>query len=263
MSVIRQIARSIKRKAIGQPAPEAIGQPVPDSSTTSKPFNNSFSDESMREITDKVRPYTMTSDARLGHLLHAVDYLVTNSIEGDFVECGVWRGGSSMAAMYRLEHHGIRDRIFHLCDTFEGMSPPTSEDTTFQGDSAANLLESSDPDASNVWAKCSLENVKHNVGLTGYPEEHVHFAVGKIEDTMPTSAPNRIALLRLDTDWYESTKHEMETLYPLLVPGGVLIVDDYGHWQGAKKAIDEYVQENEIRLFLVPSDYTGRIAVKP
>ena len=72
--------------------------------------------------------------------------------------------------------------------------------------------------------------------------------------------PERIALLRIDTDWYESTRHELVHLYPRLSPGGVLIIDDYGHWQGARKAVDEYFQAG---LFLNHIDYTGRLAIKP
>ena len=79
---------------------------------------------------------------------------------------------------------------------------------------------------------------------------------------MPGYLPSGIALLRLDTDWYESTKHELEHLYPLLVSGGVIIIDDYGHWKGAKKAVDEYIKDNNLPLLLNRIDYTGRIGIK-
>ena len=83
-----------------------------------------------------------------------------------------------------------------------------------------------------------------------------------MEETIPTHIPHAISLLRLDTDWYESTKHELTHLFPLLSPGGVIIIDDYGHWQGAKKAVDEYFEENKIKILLNRIDYTGRIGVK-
>src|ERR1051325_10354963 len=86
---------------------------------------------------------------------------------------------------------------------------------------------------------------------------------GTVEETIPAQAPERIALLRLDTDWYESTRHELVHLYPRLVPGGVLIIDDYGHWEGARKAVDEYIAQNNLRLFLNRIDYAGRLAIKP
>ena len=84
-----------------------------------------------------------------------------------------------------------------------------------------------------------------------------------VEDTIPNQAPKEIALLRLDTDWYESTLHELEHLYPRLVSGGVLIIDDYGHWRGAREAVDEYIDKHKLKLFLTRIDYTGRLCVKP
>jgi hypothetical protein len=105
--------------------------------------------------------------------------------------------------------------------------------------------------------------VRNNVCGTGYPREKLHFVVGKVEDTIPATMPRKIALLRLDTDWYDSTKHELSHLFPLLRPQGVLIVDDYGHWQGARKAVDEYFAAHQTGILLHRIDYTGRIAVKP
>jgi len=96
----------------------------------------------------------------------------------------------------------------------------------------------------------------------GYPEQQIHFVEGLVEETLPAEAPEEIALLRLDTDWYSSTKHELEQLYPRLAPGGVLILDDYGHWQGARRAVDEYFAENQITLLLNRVDSTARIGVK-
>lgn len=98
---------------------------------------------------------------------------------------------------------------------------------------------------------------------TGYPPERIHLVPGRVEDTVPAQAPERIALLRLDTDWYASTKHELDHLYPRLSDGGVLIVDDYGHFEGARRAVDDYLAEQAEPLLLNRIDYTGRIAVKP
>jgi hypothetical protein len=97
---------------------------------------------------------------------------------------------------------------------------------------------------------------------TGYPSDLINYVEGKVEETIPVNAPDQISLLRLDTDWYESTKHELIHLYPRLVEGGVLIIDDYGHWQGARRAVDEYIEENNLPLLLCRIDYTGRITVK-
>ena len=112
------------------------------------------------------------------------------------------------------------------------------------------------------WCYAPLDAVREAVLSSGYPSRKITFVKGRVEDTLPQAAPEKIAILRLDTDWYESTRHELETLYPRLVRGGVLILDDYGHWQGAKKAVDEYIEKNDLKLFLSRTDYTGRVAIK-
>ncbi len=113
-----------------------------------------------------------------------------------------------------------------------------------------------------VWAYSALEEVKHNLLSTGYPAERISFIKGKVEETIPLNAPPQIALLRLDTDWYESTYHELVHLFPRLSSGGILIIDDYGHWKGARKAVDKYFSENKLDLLLHRIDYSGRICVK-
>jgi len=97
---------------------------------------------------------------------------------------------------------------------------------------------------------------------TGYPEDQVIFIKGRVEDTIPQTVPEQIALLRLDTDWYESTYHELIHLYPRLVNRGILILDDYGYWQGARKAVDTYFQENKVGMYLHRVDESARIGVK-
>ena len=100
------------------------------------------------------------------------------------------------------------------------------------------------------------------MALTNYDPKCMHFVQGKVEDTIPEQAPQSIALLRLDTDWYESTRHELEHLFPRLSPGGILIIDDYGDWQGARKATDEFVAKHAPGFFLSRIDDTGRLAIK-
>jgi hypothetical protein len=97
---------------------------------------------------------------------------------------------------------------------------------------------------------------------TGYPAEDTSFIVGRVQDTIPEQTPRKIALLRLDTDWFESTYHELIHLWPLLVEGGVLIIDDYGDWAGAKKAVDQYFGEQGLRPFLHRIDASARVVVK-
>ncbi len=220
-----------------------------------------FSENDVK-IIQTVKTYTMTSPERMFAFINAVDYVVANKIEGDIVECGVWRGGSSMTAALRLLQNNDKQRHLYLYDTFEGMSEPTENDVHFDGSEAQNLLDNADKIQDQIWCYSTLDEVKNNMAKTNYPANKITYVQGKVEDTIPSTLPNKIAILRLDTDWYESTKHEMVHLFPLLSKGGVLIIDDYGHWQGARKAIDEYLQEHNIQILLNRIDYTGRIGVK-
>lgn len=220
-------------------------------------------DPSVAETIREVRPYTLTSVQRLVALCDAVQYLVRNQIPGDIVECGVWKGGSMMAVARTLIQAGDQTRHLYLFDTYEGMTSPSDKDISVQGELASDLLRHEDKeDANSVWCVAPLDEVRRAVGSVGYDSTKVHFVEGRVEETLPKMAPEQIALLRLDTDWYESTWHEMEHLFPRLTKGGVLIVDDYGHWQGARQAIDEYIKEKKIQILLHRIDETGRCAVK-
>lgn len=170
-----------------------------------------------------------------------------------------------MAIAETLLALGVKDRELFLYDTFEGMTAPTEEDVDQLNRDAASQLkqDASKKSESVVWAYSGLEEVKQNIARTGYPANKIHFIQGDILKTIPTHLPGTTSLLRLDTDWYESTKHEMEHLYPLLVSKGILIIDDYGFWKGSKKAVDEYLHQHQIPLMLHRMDETGRSAVKP
>jgi len=209
-------------------------------------------------------PYTMTSIERMFALYKATEYIIKNNIEGDFVECGVWRGGSTMVILQALQKFNITNRKVWLFDTFEGMSAPTEDDKDFSNLSASiQLQQSKKNNDSIIWAYATLDDVKQNIALTKYPLENVHFIKGKVEDTLPNNQYfTSCALLRLDTDWYESTKIELEYFYPLLIKNGVLLIDDYGHWQGCKKAVDEYFEQQKFFPLLQRIDYTGRLFVK-
>jgi hypothetical protein len=124
------------------------------------------------------------------------------------------------------------------------------------------MKESEDEKEFSVWCYSGIDEVKNNLFTTGYPKEKLFFVKGKVEDTIPGEIPSAIAILRLDTDWYESTYHELKHLYPLLNSGGVLIIDDYGHWQGSRQATDNYFSEINKPVLLNRVDYTGRIAIK-
>jgi hypothetical protein len=221
-------------------------------------------DDAEQEMIRRVERFTMTSPERIASVCAATRYVQTNGIAGDIVECGVWRGGSMMAAALTLLGEGESDRDLYLYDTYAGMTEPGEADTDRRGRSAHSMIRGLAPSGEGSdWCNASLADVQANLRSTGYPSERLHFVAGLVEETIPATLPERIALLRLDTDWYESTRHELEHLMPLLEPGGVLILDDYGHWQGARRAVDEYLEQTGLPLLLNRIDYTGRIAVMP
>lgn len=207
------------------------------------------------KIIEAVTPYTMIGRERLQALITATRYIVRNGIEGAVVECGVWRGGASAAAALALKDLD-ETRDMYMFDTFEGMPEPTKEDKSFGNDSAMEVFNKLRTSAkSSSWDMASLEDVRANLTTLGLNAEGFTFVKGMVEDTIPEKSPDgAIALLRLDTDWYKSTKHEMDHLFPKLVPGGVLIIDDYGDWQGAREAIDEYIETHKTRILLTRVD---------
>ncbi len=207
------------------------------------------------ETINRVRRATMTGPARVAAVCHAVEYIVRGEIPGTIVECGVWKGGSMMAAALTLQRLKAK-RELYLFDTFDGMTPPTSADKDLRGRLADERLGP----YSYSHLRVTVEHVAANLESTGYRNSLIHYVRGPVEETLPEKAPEQIALLRLDTDWYESTLHEMKTLFPRLSPGGILIIDDYGDWQGARKAVDEYFANHAV--FLSRIDFTGRLMVK-
>ena len=164
-----------------------------------------------------------------------------------------------------LLKRGDISREIWMYDTFEGMTEPTDEDieieTRIKGKDLLSGVQKT-TEKYNMWAYSPIDEVKKNMQKTGYPTDKFRYIVGKVEDTLIDSQPNEIALLRLDTDWYESTRIELEKLYPLVVSGGILIIDDYGHFSGAKKAVDEYFKTTNRTPLLNRIDYTGRLIIK-
>ena len=220
-------------------------------------------DSSFLELHDRCRPYTMTSTERMYALWGAARHVCRQGIAGDALECGVWQGGSSMLVALTFDREGDHERRVWLYDTFEGMSEPTERDVAIDGFDAAEHWNEirSQPDG-HIVARTSLDDVRANMATTGLPAERFNFVKGPVEQTIPGTLPERIALLRLDTDWYESTRHELDHLWERLEPGGVLIIDDYGHWVGAREAVDEFFADRADAPLLVRIDYTGRLGVK-
>ncbi len=210
--------------------------------------NKEFEDFSVEEwdTINSVKEFTMTSYDRLVTLIRSVEYLEINKIDGDFVECGVWKGGSVMAMIKVLQNLKTEEREVWLFDTFKGMTEPKEIDSKFDNTKAKKLLLEDASRKSNVWAISSLDEVRTNISSLSYPSIKLKFIEGPVEKTLLDVEIDKIALLRLDTDWYESTKIELEVLFPKLVKGGILIIDDYGHWKGCKKAVDEYFKRLEM-----------------
>lgn len=220
-----------------------------------------------RRIVDEVRQYTMVSTERLLANMDAVRYAVQREVPGALVECGVWRGGSVLAMIRTLQLLGVEDRDVYLYDTFEGMTEPGELDTS-PFEPPARATWDATPTGSTPWrwafdaAVYDVDLVQALLTATGYPPERLHVVQGPVEQTLPGTAPDKVAVLRLDTDWYESTWHELVHLYPRIAPGGVLIVDDFGHWDGARRAVEEYFTTQAPTILLTRTDYTGRIGVK-
>lgn len=230
----------------------------------------SLVDEADRPIVERALPYTMTGVPRLQALVDAVRYVVARGLPGGFAECGVWRGGSVLAMIATLQALHAEPRDIWLYDTFEGMTEPTEADVSELEPPPLQTWREAQARGARPWAELfspdvfSEDQVRRTLESTGYPPARLHFVRGPVEETLPGVLPGPLALLRLDTDWYQSTRHELVHLYPLLCPAGVLIVDDYGHFEGARRAVDEYFGASGgwAGPLLSRIDYTARLAVK-
>jgi len=209
------------------------------------------------ELIAAAAPYTKSGPERLAAMIEALRRIDRGTIAGDIGECGVWRGGNIVLAR-KLSPA----RVCWLYDTFTGMTLPEDIDVTRSGKRAIDsYLGKKKP--GGKWSAVTVEEVRANLQETGtLDDSRLRFVRGAVETTLRDAGnlPDRIALLRLDTDWHASTKIELEVLYPLLQPGGVLIVDDYGHWVGARKAVDEYFGDRMPQIQNI--DYTAVMIVK-
>ena len=225
-----------------------------------------ISDPFFAEIAQKVRPHTLTFGAgaeAAWALYQSIDYIVRNRIPGDIVECGVWSGGSVLLAALALMHLGDTSRRIYLYDTFASMPRPDAIDARWDGLPALPTWERFQQEGRSWCFGGGQDHVRDVVNSSGYPEDKFVFVEGQVEDTLPGTRPEQISLLRLDTDLYSSTFHELVHLYPLIATGGILIIDDYGAFRGAKIATDQYIAQNRIPLFLSRIDVSVRLAVKP
>ncbi len=215
---------------------------------------------------EKVRRHTRTFGYGVEApwaLYRSIEYIVRNRIPGDIVECGVWSGGSILLAAYALMHFGDTSRRIYLYDTFAGMPKPDAIDARWDGVPALPTWELHQRNGRRWGYGGTQDHVRNVVSSSGYPEDRFVLVEGMVEDTLPATRPEQISLLRLDTDLYSSTYHELVHLYSVLTVGGILIIDDYGAFQGAKLATDRFIEENQLPIFLSRIDASVRLAVKP
>lgn len=211
---------------------------------------DSFSQGEFARLYRSIRPYTVSSNARLRGLYRAVRHVVTKNVVGDVVECGVGRGGSAALMGLTLKHLDAQ-RILWVFDTFEGLPPPTLDDP--------------DPElAKRYTGECrgELDEVLALFARLGI-SMNTRFVKGLFQATLPACGVEKIGVLHIDGDWYESVKVCLEHLYDRVTSGGIIQIDDYGHWAGARKAVDEFLREHPSQIVLQKLDYTGRQFVKP
>ena len=229
------------------------------------PPQNYDDEPAAREAIALIENHTMLSYPRLVTLWQQVCYLDRTGIEGCLVECGTWKGGA--AALMGLAHRraGEACRDLHLFDSFQGLpEPDRAHDgemaVRYAGERAAGRLQSI--------GKCvgTLEDNKHVLTTVArYPASLTHYHVGWFQDTLPIagSSLKKIGLLRIDGDWYESTRICLETLFPMVSSGGIVVIDDYGKWAGCRKAVDEFMETLPRRLFINHIDAAGRYIIVP
>jgi len=217
-----------------------------------------------KELIDAVSKYSMTPQIRIFNLIQSLRHLKHNNIKGDYVECGVWKGGNLLLFKKFLEAENQNEKkSIYAFDTFEGMTEPDKNDYDLSSNlSATDLMKADQNKKTNVWGVCSLEDVKMNLSNNLENLNNIHFIKGPVEETLTIekNIPSSISLLRLDTDWYSSTKKELEILYEKVSPGGIIIIDDYGHWGGSKKAVDEFFSNKYVWMHYV--DYACRLIIK-
>ena len=217
-----------------------------------------------KKLINLAQKYSMTPQIRIFNLLQSLRHLKNKKIDGDYVECGVWKGGNIILFKKFIENEdeNSKKNIFAF-DTYEGMTEPDKNDYDISSNIPANILLKGDKvKQTNLWGICNLENVKKNIQSCFKGTENIKFIKGPVETTLDDTKnlPDKISLLRLDTDWYNSTKKELDVLYDKVTPGGIIIIDDYGHWGGSKKAVDDFFLNKYVWMHYV--DYACRLIIK-
>ena len=224
----------------------------------------------------KIRSHTMLPQGRLITLYQQVAFCEKHSVPGSFVECGVWKGGAVGLMALANMRYGVNRRHIHLFDAFQEICEP---DESVDGENAVKEVRKELGNLSLEGRLEPLTGVYDSIGgpgtleenqellerVVGYDSKYLHYHVGWFQETVPvvSSDIENIAILRLDGDWYASTKICLEYLYAKVVSGGFVIIDDYGAYEGCKKAVDEFIEENQLEVYLNHVDSICRYWIKP
>lgn len=225
-----------------------------------------LSDGVVNSIYVHVHGHTLCSREGIVSLIRSVEHVIVNNIPGALLECGVFVGGNIQAMIKTVQACGRNDIDIYAYDTFKGMPKPEAIDFEFKVGPAYDQWkrqQNADSTTGSRWVRYSLPLVLEQILPLGYPRERLHFVRGMVEKTIPRYAPEKIALARFDTDFYSSTRHEFEHLYPRVSPGGIIYIDDYGAFLGSQTATDEYIKNNNLPVSLVVIDEHVRMIVKP
>lgn len=227
-----------------------------------KPFYPTEISDSEKRILDSVINARVSMVSRVGliNTMLTVRYVSQRSVPGDFVECGVWKGGNAILAAKLFQHYGDSRKVW-LYDTFRGT---TSPDINHDGRGPVEDFKRSERNGWNEIAFASLAEVQMNLKRFNVPLEAVEIVEGDVTQTLNVkeNLPEQISILRLDTDWFYSTKKELEVLYPLVQTGGCLIIDDYGYSDGSRKATDDYFSSTASRPFFHYTTKSIRTCIK-
>jgi O-methyltransferase len=199
---------------------------------------------------------TMIGMKRLDNLQSCVETVIKENIPGDLIETGVWRGGACILMRAILAAYGVKDRRVFVADSFEGLPPPDAEKYPH---------DKGDVHSTFSFLAVSIDQVKNNFSRFGFPvddDPQVVFLKGWFKDTIPTAPIDKLAILRLDGDMYESTIEVLEALYDKLSGGGFCIIDDYS-LPPCKRAVEDFRSKHGITAPLQTIDYTGQFWRKP
>jgi hypothetical protein len=199
------------------------------------------------------RAHSMLSLKRLDNIEFCVDRVLADGIRGDLIETGVWRGGAAIFMRAVLKAYGVTDRTVWVADSFEGLPPPNA---AYPAD--ADSLHHEQPELA-----IPLEQVMENFRKYGLLDSQVQFVKGWFSQTLPAAPIERLAVLRLDGDMYESTMDAFTNLYDRVAPGGFVIVDDYGAVPACKAAVHDFRDRRGIAAAMIEVDWTAVYWRKP